>query len=62
MKVKVLKNFVDLVESKIQNEEVFRAVGDEFTVSKDRFDEIKKAGDFIEEIKAKSGTKTATKK
>ncbi|MBT2723053.1 hypothetical protein [Bacillus sp. ISL-46] len=62
MKVKVLINFVDLVESKIQNEEVFRAVGDEFTVSKDRFDEIKKAGAYIEEIKtkeikAKSGKK-----
>ncbi|CAM3678577.1 hypothetical protein GCM10009865_47570 [Aeromicrobium ponti] len=59
MKVRVLKNFVDLVESKIQNKEVFRAVDDVFTVSKDRFDEIKKAGDFIEEIKtkAKSGTK-----
>jgi hypothetical protein len=57
MKVKVLSNFVDKVESKIQNKEVFRAVGDEFTVSKTRFDEIKKAGDFVEEIKSKSETK-----
>jgi hypothetical protein len=57
MKVKVLKNFVDKVESQIQNEEVFRAVGDVFTVSKSRFDEIKKAGDFVEEVKTKPETK-----
>jgi hypothetical protein len=57
MKVKVLIDFVDIVESKIQNKEVFRAVGDEFTVSKDRFDEIKRAGDFVKEVKAKSEAK-----
>lgn len=57
MKVRVLKNFVDKVESRIQNEEVFRTVGDVFTVSKDRFEEIKKAGDYVEEVKAKSDTK-----
>lgn len=57
MKVKVLKNFVDKVESEIQNKEVYRAVGDEFTVSLSRFEEIKKAGDFVEEIKTKSKTK-----
>jgi hypothetical protein len=57
MKAKVLNNFVDKVESKIQNKEVFRAVGDMFTVSKYRFEEIKKAGDFVEEVKTKSDTK-----
>ncbi|MGD7051426.1 hypothetical protein [Sutcliffiella horikoshii] len=53
MKVKVIKNFVDKVESKIQNKEVFRAVGDEFTVSKSRFEEIKKTGNYIKEVKTK---------
>lgn len=57
MKVKVLSNFVDRVESEIQNKEVFRAVGEEFTVSKTRFDEIKRAGDFVEEVKTKSEPK-----
>jgi glutamate formiminotransferase len=57
MKVKVLNNFVDKVESAIQNKEVFRAVGEEFTVSKARFDEIKKAGEFVAEVKSKSEPK-----
>jgi uncharacterized protein YqgV (UPF0045/DUF77 family) len=51
MKVRVLSNFVDKVESEIQKKEVFRTVGDMFTVTKTRFDEIKRAGDFVEEIK-----------
>jgi uncharacterized protein YqgV (UPF0045/DUF77 family) len=51
MKVRVLSNFVDKVESEIQKKEVFRTVGDMFTVTKTRFDEIKRAGDFVEEVK-----------
>jgi Ni,Fe-hydrogenase III large subunit len=51
MKAKVLMNFVDRVESEIQNKEVLRTVGDVFTVTKTRFDEIKRAGDFVEEVK-----------
>jgi hypothetical protein len=51
MKVRVLSNFVDKVESEIQKKEVLRSVGDEFTVTKTRFDEIKRAGDFVKEVK-----------
>lgn len=51
MKVRVINNFVDKVESEIQKKEVFRTVGDMFTVTKTRFDEIKRAGDFVEEVK-----------
>ncbi|MFY0758735.1 hypothetical protein AB1K32_07630 [Metabacillus dongyingensis] len=57
MKVKVLKDFIDKLESENQNKEVLRAVGEEFTVSKARFDEIKSKGDFIKEVKVKSESK-----
>lgn len=46
MKVKVTNKFVDNAEG-----EVLRKVGDEFTVSKERFEEIERAGDFVKEVK-----------
>ena len=46
MKVKVLKKFRDLKEDTLRNP------GDEFTLTKDRFQEInKKLPGFLEEIK-----------
>lgn len=57
MKAKVITNFVDRIESAEQGKEVLRKVGDEFTVSKERFDEIKSAGNYVEEIKAKTEPK-----
>lgn len=45
MKVRVLERFKDLKEN------VMREIGDEFIVSKSRYEEILTAGDLIEEIK-----------
>lgn len=45
MKVRVLIKFNDLKEN------VVREIGDEFIVSKSRYDEILTAGDLIEEVK-----------
>jgi hypothetical protein len=45
MKVRVLVKFNDLKEN------VVREIGDEFIVSKSRYDEILTAGDLIEEVK-----------
>lgn len=47
MKVKTLIKFRDLNEKKI------REVGEEFVVSKDRFEEILKIGKFVEPIENK---------
>ena len=44
MKVKVVRKFNDLKEN------TMREIGDEFIVSKSRFEEIQKAGDFVVEI------------
>ena len=44
MKVKVVRKFNDLKEN------TTREIGDEFIVSKSRFQEIQKAGDFVVEI------------
>lgn len=46
MKVKVTNKFIDNAEG-----EVLRKVGDEFIVSKERFEEITAAGDFVKEVK-----------
>jgi len=53
MKVKVTNNFIDKAESESQGKEVFRKIGDEFTISKERFDEIASAGEFVKEVKVK---------
>lgn len=45
MKVRVLIKFNDL------KEKLVREVGDEFIVSKSRYEEILTAGDLIEEVK-----------
>lgn len=45
MKVRVLERFKDLKEN------VMREIGDEFIVSKSRYEEILTAGDLIEEVK-----------
>lgn len=57
MKVKVTNNFFDKVEGESQGKEVLRAKGDEFTISKERFDEIAAHGDYVKEVKAKSEPK-----
>lgn len=57
MKAKVTKDFVDKVESAIQDKEVFRKTGDEFNVSKERFDEIQRHGEYLKEVKTKSEPK-----
>lgn len=57
MKAKVTTNFVDKVESAEQGKEVLRKVGDEFTLSEVRFEEIKKVGDYITEVKVKPTSK-----
>ena len=44
MKVKVLVKFNDL------KEKVVREIGDEFIVSKSRYEEILTAGDLVEEV------------
>lgn len=52
MKVKVLKKFIDLSENnKLRN------IGDVFEVTKERFDEIKKHGKYIVEVKTKTEPK-----
>ena len=63
MKIKVLKEFKDLVENKL------RRVGDEFEVTKERFEEIdtelrEKYKDvaWVEEVKEAPKTPKATKK
>lgn len=45
MKVRTIKRFIDKKES------VAREVGDEFTCTKKRYEEILKVGKFVEEIK-----------
>lgn len=53
MKAKVLKKFRDLKEDLIRNP------GDEFTLTKDRFEEInKKLPGFLEEIKEETDKET----
>ena len=52
MKVKVTNRFIDNAEG-----EVLRKVGDEFTLSKERFEEIERAGDFVKEVKVKPDSK-----
>lgn len=44
MKVRVLERFKDLKEN------VMREVGDEFIVSKSRYEEILTAGNLVEEV------------
>jgi hypothetical protein len=61
MKVKVTRNFVDKVESEKLKQEVLRTVGEEFTVSKERFDEIKRQGNFVKEVITKSAPKKRVK-
>ena len=48
MKVTVIKEFKDKYTQKIY------AVGDEITVTKKRFEEIKKAGDYVSETTKQS--------
>jgi len=57
MKAKVTTNFIDRVESAEQGKEVLRKVNDEFTLSKERFEEIKRAGDFVKEVRVKPDAK-----
>lgn len=59
MKVKVIKDFFDVVEG------VSRAIGDEFEVTKERLDEINGKYDFdlVEQVKIQTRTrKKATEK
>ena len=51
MLARVLKNFIDKVETELSGNEVLRTVGEEFTVSRPRFDDIIKVGKFVEEVK-----------
>lgn len=53
MKVRTLVRFNDLKEGKL------REVGDEFTVTKERFAEILKVGKFVEEVPAKRARRSA---
>lgn len=56
MKVKVLEKFKDLKENVIRNP------GDEFTLTKDRFEEInKKLPGYLEEIKETKKSKKGDK-
>ena len=57
MKAKVITNFVDRIESAEQGKEVLRKVGDEFALSKERFEEIVRAGNFVKEVKVKPDSK-----
>lgn len=50
MKVRVLIKFNDLKEN------IIRKIGDEFIVSESRYEEIKKAGRFVEEVEEKKET------
>lgn len=56
MKVKVVRKFNDLKEN------TTREIGDEFIVSKSRFEEIQKAGDFVVEIEEVEEIKKDLKK
>lgn len=56
MKVKVVRKFNDLKES------TTREIGDEFIVSKSRFEEIQRAGDFVVEIEEVEEIKKDLKK
>ena len=56
MKVKVVRKFNDLKENTI------REIGDEFIVSKSRFEEIQRAGDFVVEIEEVEEIKKDLKK
>lgn len=56
MKVKVVRKFNDLKENTI------REIGDEFIVSKSRFEEIQNAGNFVVEIEEVEGIKKDLKK
>lgn len=57
MKVKALQNFVDLAESNAQEKKVLRTAGDVFIVSQERFDSLKVAGQYVEEVKTKTEPK-----
>lgn len=61
MLVRVLQDFIDKSESAKKNKEVIRTVNEEFTVSKERFNEILKVGNFIEEVKKEEVKKKITK-
>lgn len=50
MKVKTLVRFID------KKEGVTREIGDEFTVSKARYNEILKVGPFVEEVPKEDNT------
>ena len=56
MKVKVVRKFNDLKEN------TTREIGDEFIVSKSRFEEIQKAGDFVVEVEEVEEIKKDLKK
>lgn len=57
MLVKTNRNFYDL------KDDTYRKVGDEFEVSKARFDELnEKVNGFVEEIEEKAPAKAAAKK
>lgn len=56
MKVKVLKKFIDKHSGEIHEEGKF------LTVSKERFEEILKAGNFVEEITEKTTVEDSTVK
>lgn len=57
MLVKTTRCFYDL------KEDTYRSVGDEFEVSKARFDELNElVNGFVEEIEEKAPAKAATKK
>ena len=55
MKVKAIVKFNDLKEG------VVREIGDEFTVSKERYEQILKVGPFVEEVATGTRKKAAAK-
>lgn len=50
MKVKTVVKFKDLKEGKL------REIGEEFTCTKARYNEIRKVGPFVEEVKPEEKT------
>lgn len=50
MKVRVTTKFIDKEATAKKGEPVVRKVGEEYSVSKERYEEIQKAGNFVEKV------------
>lgn len=50
MKVRAKAKFIDKEATKKAGKSVVRKIGDTFTVSEKRFEEIQSVGDFVEEV------------